>query len=99
MAFMEISVVPIGTGTTSLSKHVAAILKVIEESGLPFQLHDMGTTVEGKAEELLGLAARAHEAAFENEEVKRVYTVIKLDDRRDKITKMGDKTSSVKEKL
>ncbi len=99
MAFMEISVVPIGTSTTSLSEYVAAIVKVIDESGLSYELHDMGTTVEGSSDELFGLAARVHQAAFEHEDVKRVYTVIKVDDRRDKITKMGDKTKSVRKKI
>ncbi len=98
MAFMEISIIPIGTGSTSLSSHVASVVSLVKESGLAFQLHDMGTTVQGEVKELLDLARQLHEAMFKDN-VKRVYTVIKLDDRRDKQTSLGQKTKSVEDKL
>ncbi len=98
MALMEISIVPIGTGGTSLSRHVAPVIKAIKDSGLSYKLHDMGTTVQGEAKELFRLAAKLHEAMFTND-VKRVYTVIKLDDRRDRIVSIGQKAKSVEEKL
>ncbi len=98
MAFMEISTVPIGTGSTSLSQHVATVVSIIRNSGLPYKLHDMGTTVQGEASELFALATKLHEAMFISD-IKRVYTVIKLDDRRDKHVSMGQKTKSVEEKL
>ena len=98
MALMEISIIPLGTGNTSLSRHVASVVKLIKKSGLSYRLSDMGTTIEGEAGELFELAKRLHESPFSHD-VKRVYTVIKLDDRRDKQATIGDKVKSVEEKL
>ncbi len=98
MALMEISIIPLGTASTSLSKHVASVVKLIKNSGLSYRLSDMGTTIEGEAVELLELAKRLHEAPF-SQDVKRVYTVIKLDDRRDKRANIGEKVKSVEKRL
>ncbi len=98
MALMEISIIPLGTGSTSLSKHVASVVSLIRNSGLSYRLSDMGTTIEGETGELLDLAKRLHESPF-SQDIKRVYTVIKLDDRRDKPTIIGDKVRSVEKKL
>ena len=61
-------------------------------------LHDMGTIVEGKAGELLALARKLHEIPFKIG-VKRVYTTIQMDDRRDKKVSLGDKVKSVRKKF
>ncbi len=98
MAFMEISIVPIGTKTTSLSRYVADIIKLLEESNLNFTLHDMGTTIHGPIDQLFDIAKRLQEVPFQNG-IKRVYTVIKIDDRRDKESNLGDKKNSVLKKL
>ncbi len=98
MALMEISIIPLGTGSTSLSKHIASVVKLIEKSGLSYRLSDMGTTIEGEAVELLELAKRLHETPF-SQDVKRVYTVMKLDDRRDKRANIGEKVKSVEKRL
>jgi len=98
MALMEISIIPLGTGSTSLSKHVASVVKLIKNSGFSYRLSDMGTTIEGEAVELLELAKRLHETPF-SQDIKRVYTVIKLDDRRDKRANIGEKVKSVEKRL
>ena len=98
MAIMEISIIPLGTATTSLSSYVANIHKVLKQKKVNFTLNDMGTTVEGETKDLLDLARELHELPF-NYGVKRVYTVIKLDDRRDKKARIGDKVNSVLNKL
>ncbi len=98
MALMEISIVPLGTAQTSLSDHVARVVKVVEASGLEFSLHDMGTTILGNIEELFDLALNMHQSVLE-QDVKRVYTVIKIDDRRDTKSELGQKTASVRQKL
>ncbi len=94
MALMEISVIPLGTGNTSFSRWISAIIKEVESSGLEFQLNDMGTVIRGEVSDLLSLASKLHETPFENG-ARRVYTVIKLDDRRDKETGIGNKVESV----
>ena len=81
MAVLEISVVPVGTHDTSLSGHLAGIPKVLRESGLRYEIHPMGTVVEGPTEDLFSLAARLHRAGFERG-ARRVSTHFLLDDRR-----------------
>ncbi len=98
MALMEISVVPLGTGSTSLSKYVAQIVRILQEEGFSYTLTDMGTIIEGPVEQLFHLARRLHEAPF-TAGVKRVYTSIKIDDRRDKEVHLGEKVKSVEGKL
>ncbi|NDY41710.1 MTH1187 family thiamine-binding protein [Dissulfurirhabdus thermomarina] len=98
MALMDITVVPIGTGSTSVGTYVAELAALLRREGVPFRLTDMGTHVEGPAEELFRLAARLHEAPFAAG-ARRVTTVVKVDDRRDREVHLGDKVRSVEERL
>ena len=99
MAMMEISVIPLGTGKTSLSPYVAEIIKRLRaQKGVRFELNAMGTIVTGEANRLLKLAATLHHIPF-SKGAKRVYTVIKLDDRKDKAQLPADKVASVLNKL
>ncbi len=98
MALMEISIIPLGTGSTSLGRYVAEIEKYLVEHNIPHTLTDMGTIIEGEVEELLALARKLHEIPFKAG-AKRVYTALKIDDRRDKEVHLGTKTESVKRQL
>ncbi len=94
MAIMQLTIIPLGTGSTSLGEYVADIQKVLEESGFPHKLTDMGTVIEGSSKELLVFAAQLAEMPF-NIGALRVVTQISLDDRRDKKVALGDKIASV----
>ncbi|MGQ9788356.1 MAG: MTH1187 family thiamine-binding protein [Candidatus Hadarchaeaceae archaeon] len=83
MAIMEISIVPVGTGTASISDYITAAVRVLENRGVNYQVTAMGTIVEGEAEELLRLVQEMQEAIFKMG-VYRVVTKINLDERRDK---------------
>lgn len=99
MAVLEISVVPIGTQSTSVSHYVAACQKILEQTeGITYQLNPMGTSIEGDLSKLLTLVQKLHEVPFEKG-AQRVYTVVKIDDRRDKKASMQQKVTSVLEKL
>lgn len=100
MAIMEISVVPVGTGSPSISDYVARAVKLLEvRRGLRYELTAMGTIVEAeRVEELLEVALELHKSVFERGAV-RVLTSIKIDERRDKALTMGGKVRSVREKL
>ncbi|MFC1693471.1 MTH1187 family thiamine-binding protein [Candidatus Latescibacterota bacterium] len=80
-ARMEIAVYPLGTGDASVSKEVSAVFDVLERSGLSYEITVMGTIIEGSPDELFALARRLHDVIF-SDKVKRVVTVIKIDDRR-----------------
>ena len=98
MALMEINVSPLGTGSTSVGKFVVNMQRLLAGQGLPYELTDMGTIIEGDIDQLLALAKALHESTFSNG-AKRVYTVIKIDDRRDKEVHLGQKTVSIKQRL
>ena len=51
MALLEFNMYPLGKGE-SVGGFVARCLKIIEESGLNYQCHAMGTTLEGELDEL-----------------------------------------------
>ena len=97
MAIVEVSIVPIGTESTSLSSYVANCLRVLKDSGLTHELHAMGTIIEGDLQELFAVIRKMHEVPF-MEGAQRVVTSIKLDDRRDKESTSRKKVASVLDK-
>lgn len=98
MAIVFVSVAPLGTATTSLSRYVAGVERILRDSGLKHQLTAMGTIIEGDIDAILPVLRRMHEAPFAKGAM-RVSTQIKIDDRRDKVGTMEGKVRSVKEKL
>ncbi|NTU96385.1 MAG: MTH1187 family thiamine-binding protein [Chlorobiaceae bacterium] len=98
MALMDITVIPLGSSEGGLSGFVASLQELLAASGCSYRLHDMGTIVEGPASKLFEIAEKLHEHAF-REGGKRVYTVLKIDDRRDRDVRIGDKSASVEAKI
>ncbi|AOY75983.1 MTH1187 family thiamine-binding protein [Clostridium formicaceticum] len=99
MAIIEITVIPLGTATTSVSKYVAACHKVLkEEKDIKYQLTPMSTVLEGDLDRVLEVAKKLHQVPFQ-EGAQRVATTMKIDDRRDKTNTMEGKIASVKSKL
>ena len=94
---VDLTVIPIGVGV-SLSKYVAECQRVLEESGLDYQLHANGTNVEGEWELVFAAIRRCHERLHEMG-VPRISTSVKVGTRVDRTQRMGDKLSSVHEKL
>ena len=100
MITCDFAILPVGTETTNCKDYVAAAVQSIKDSGLNYQLTGMGTQIEAdNLEELYSAIAEAQEAIFELG-IGRVYTVIKVDDRRDVENRTLDaKISTVNEKL
>lgn len=98
MALMEITVVPLGTGT-SVSKYVAkAILALEGTPGVDYELTSMGTIVSGDLDNLLAAAQRMHQAVLDAG-AQRVETIIRIDDRKDKPVTLNSKLESLKKAL
>ena len=51
MVLLEFSMFPIGQGE-SVSPYVARSLEIIDRSGLDYQLHSMGTVIEGEIDQV-----------------------------------------------
>jgi uncharacterized protein (TIGR00106 family) len=99
MAIAEISVVPLGTKTPSLSQYVARAIKVLErEKDIKYEMTAMGTIIEGDLDRILAVVKEMHEGTF-GEGVARVLTTVKIDDRRDKAQGMKEKVDSLRKKL
>ncbi len=98
MVIAEISVVPLGTGSPSLSRYVAECVEVLQETGVRYTLTPMGTILEGTLEEVLEVVRLLHRVPF-NKGVERVSTRIVIDERRDKDATAEDKVKSVQRRL
>lgn len=98
MVTAEITIIPLGIGKTGVSEYVADAIKELKKTGMKFNLTPMGTIIEGELKEILAAIKQMHESPFQKG-VKRVYTLIKIDDRRDKESTMESKVKSVEEKL
>lgn len=99
MAVLELTLVPIGTKETSVSKYVATAYKAIENmDDINVDLNPMGTVLEGDIDDLFLAVRKMQEAVF-SKGANRVYSVIKIDDRRDEDHSMSYKVESVKKKL
>jgi uncharacterized protein (TIGR00106 family) len=98
MALMQLTVIPIGTGSASVGDFVVDFQKALTLEKFNFELTDMGTVVEGEPPALLELAAKIHAMPFAKG-VQRVVTQITIDERRDKSISIGDKIHSVQERL
>ena len=83
MITCDFAILPVGGETTECKDYVTAAVKSIKDSGLNYQLTGMGTQIEAdNLEELYSAIADAQQAIFELG-IGRVYSVIKIDDRRD----------------
>lgn len=99
MAIVEVTIAPLGTPGTSLSRYVANCHRVLAEANdLKYELNPMGTVIEGNLDRILSVIREMHEVPF-GEGAQRVSTLIRIDDRRDKAATMADKIQAVKEKL
>ena len=99
MAIIDISVVPVGTESPSVSQYVAGAVRILKnETDIRYELTPMNTIIEGDLGKLMSLAQRMHESAFDAG-ARRVVTTIRIDDRRDKLLTMNGKKKSVSDKL
>ncbi|MBU8879377.1 MTH1187 family thiamine-binding protein [Bacillus sp. FJAT-29790] len=102
MAIVDVTVIPIGTDSPSVSSYVADIQRVLreyEEKGqIRFQLTPMNTIIEGELPILFEVILAMHEVPFEKG-LARVATNIRIDDRRDVKRRMEDKVERVLSQL
>lgn len=99
MVILEVSIIPIGTKSASVSEFVAGCLRVLQETpGVKYRLTPMTTIIEGELKQIMPLALKMHEQPFAKG-ANRVVTTIRIDDRRDKKLTMDGKIKAVEEKL
>ncbi len=91
---IEFSIVPVGSGS-SIGDRLAEVLRIVDESGLPYKVNPMGTVVEGEWDELFALIKKCHYAL----NAERVLTTITVDDRKGRQNRLEEKVKSVEERL
>jgi uncharacterized protein (TIGR00106 family) len=74
---VEFSIIPVGAGI-HLSGPIAEVLRLVDASGLRYQLTPAGTCVEGGWDEVMSLLKQCHEHVRQT--AVRVVWMIKIDD-------------------
>ena len=92
---VEIAVDPIGTGSTSVGDLIKQAISVIARKGYKYQVCAMGTVVELPSLRDVGpLLEDIHEELVKMG-VRRIVSVVRIDDRRDKSESIEYKVSRV----
>jgi uncharacterized protein (TIGR00106 family) len=96
VATADLTVIALGRAEASASEYIAAIQrKLAAQDRVRYRMHAMGTSLEGSTADILALVGELHATPFE-QGIPRVYTVLKLDERRDRPDQtLDDKVASV----
>src|SRR5262249_32894159 len=96
MVLLEMSITPLGKGE-SVSAYVAECVDIIDRSGLDYELHSMGTIIEGELDQVLDVMRRCIEQTATHSD--RVTCAAKLDFRRGHSGRLKAKVASVEQKM
>lgn len=96
MVLLEMSIVPMGAGE-SVSQEVAECIDLVDRSGLDYEVHAMGTIVEGELDAVLNLMRDCIEKLAAHAD--RVTCSAKLDYRKGQSGRLAAKVDSVEQKL
>jgi uncharacterized protein (TIGR00106 family) len=100
VATADLTVIALGRAETGASEYIADIQRrLAAQDRVRYRMHAMGTSLEGTTEDILAVVGELHATPFEAG-IPRVYTVLKLDERRDRPDQtLDDKVRSVEERL
>src|SRR5919106_533250 len=100
MATANLTVLALGREGASASEYIAEIQRRLgKQDRVRFRMHAMGTSLEGSTEDILAVVGELHSVPFD-QGIPRVYTVLKLDERRDRPDQtLDEKVKSVEDLL
>ncbi len=99
MATADLTVIALGRPDASASAYIAEIQRrLAAQDRVRYRMHAMGTSLEGATSDILAVVGELHAVPFE-QGVPRVYTILKLDERRDREQTLDDKVASVERLL
>ncbi len=99
MSTADLTVIALGRPDASASAYIAEIQRrLAAQDRVKYLMHAMGTSLEGTTADILAIVGDLHAVPFELG-VPRVYTVLKLDERRDREQTLEDKVASVERRL
>jgi uncharacterized protein (TIGR00106 family) len=95
VATADLTVIALGRADASASRYIAEIQRrLAAQDRVRYAMHAMGTSLEGPTADILAVAGELHAVPFEMG-IPRVYSILKLDERRDREQTLEDKVSSV----
>ena len=92
----DFSIAPHGLGE-SLSRYVAQAFKIIEESGVRYEHHGMGTNLEGDWDEVMAVIKACRDRLLRD--APRVAISIRIDDRHGVTDGLSCKVASARAKM
>ena len=99
VATADLTLIGLGRSDPSAGEYIAEIQRRLAgQNRVRYRLHAMGTSLQGSTEDILAVVGELHRVPFELG-LPRVYSVLKLDERRDKEQTLDDKVRSVEERL
>lgn len=99
MATADLTILALGRPDPSASAYIAEIQRHLAgQDRVRYVMHAMGTSLEGETADILAVVGELHAVPFAMG-IPRVYTVLKLDERRDKAQTLEDKVASVERRL
>ena len=99
MATADLTVIALGRAEASASAYIAEIQRrLAAQDRVRYEMHAMGTSLEGSTADILAVAGELHAVPFELG-IPRVYSILKLDERRDREQTLDDKVESVRRLL
>ncbi len=99
MATADLTVIALGRAEASASAYIAEIQRrLAAQDRVRYEMHAMGTSLEGATADILAVAGELHAVPFEMG-IPRVYSILKLDERRDREQSLEDKVASVRHLL
>lgn len=93
---VHFSIFPLNKGA-HLSQYVARAVRIIRDSGLPYQLAAMGTTIEGEWQEVMSVVERCYREL--EGDCDRIVIQMKMDCKKGPAGRMTGKVESVEKKL
>jgi uncharacterized protein (TIGR00106 family) len=95
VATAELTIIGLGRPDSSASRYLAEVQRrLARQDAVRWELHAMGTNLEGETADILRVVGELHAVPFDLG-LPRVYTVLKLDERRDKPQSLASKVGSV----
>ena len=95
MVLLEFSLYPTDKGE-SVSDYVKRNLEIIDDSGLPYRLGPMGTTLEGEYDEVMAVVKKCFDRM--SADCGRVACQIKIDYRKGRAGRLDSKVRTLKDK-
>ena len=91
--------IALGRAEASASAYIAEIQRrLAAQDRVRYEMHAMGTSLEGPTADILAVFGELHAVPFEMG-IPRVYSILKLDERRDREQTLADKVDSVRRRL